>query len=282
MFKFITHRPFWVNLLVAIVLAGLIIFGILQLLGSITRHGDFLKVPAVLQKKTAEAIRILEEKGFDVVITDSVYIDSMPRGVVLKQIPDPNSTVKINRTILLVVNRVTLPMVDVPSLQGKSLSYALELIKRSHLQLGDTTYRPDFMMGSVLEQNYHGAPIQSGAKLQWGSKIDLVIGGGLADVRLPVPDLIGMTFGEAKAILDADGLSVGAMITDAGISDTLAAFIYRQNPPRYTKDEQKMLMYIQSGQLVDLWLSPVPKILAEDSARILRNRTIPVPKNPGE
>lgn len=267
MFKFITHRPFWVNLLAALILAALLIFGILQLLGAITKHGEFLKVPSVLNKKTPEAIRLLEEKGFDVVITDSVYVDSAAMGIVLKQIPDPNSTVKINRTILLVVNRVTLPLVDVPSLQGKSLNYAIELLKRSHLELGDTTYKPDFMMGSVLEQTYHGAPVSSGAKLQWGSKIDLVIGGGLADLRIPVPELTGITYAEAKQILDANGISIGALITNGIITDTLGAYVFRQNPPRFNNDEDRILMYIQSGQLVDLWISQELVDIKKDSTK---------------
>lgn len=267
MFKFITHRPFWVNLLAALLLAALLIFGILQLLGAITKHGEFLKVPSVLSKKTPEAVRLLEERGFDVVITDSVYVDTAAMGIVLKQIPDPNSTVKINRTILLVVNRVTLPLVDVPSLQGKSLNYAIELIRRSHLQLGDTTYKPDFMMGSILEQTYHGAPISSGAKLQWGSRIDLVIGGGLADVRIPIPELVGMTYAEAKSVLDASGVSVGALITNGAITDTLGAFVFRQNPPRFNNDADKILMYIQSGQLIDLWISQEPVSVKIDSIK---------------
>ncbi len=267
MFKFITHRPFWVNLLAALLLAALLIFGILQLLGAITKHGQFLKVPAVLAKNTPEAVRLLEEKGFDVVITDSVYVDSMPMGTVLKQIPDPNSTVKINRTVLLVVNRVTLPLVDVPSLQGKSLNYAIELLKRSHLLLGDTTYKPDFMMGSVLNATYHGAPVSAGAKLQWGSKIDLVIGGGLADIRIPVPELTGITFAEAKQLLDANGINIGALITDGPITDTLSAYVFRQNPGRFNNDEDKILMYIQSGQLIDIWISQEPVSIQKDSTK---------------
>ena len=73
MFKFITEKPFWVNLLVAIAIFFIIIFTILQLLGSITNHGKYLSVPSVVGKKTADAIKFLESKGFEVEIKDSVY-----------------------------------------------------------------------------------------------------------------------------------------------------------------------------------------------------------------
>ena len=261
MFKFITHRPFWVNLLAIIVLVVIIIYLLLKMLGGITNHGEYLTVPSVVGKTTEEAVKFLESKGFEVEIQDSVYVDTAKMGIVLKQLPDPNSTVKINRSVYLTVNRVTLPMVDMPSLQGKTLNYALEILKRSHLVLGDTTYKPDFMMGSVLEQSYKGNAILSGAKLPWGSRVDLVIGGGLADTRMMVPDLLGMTLGEAKAVLEANGLQLAGTIVDADVRDTLAAYIYKQNPPRFT--EEKEVVYIQSGQLMDVWVSKEIKVLKD-------------------
>ena len=167
MFKFITDRPFWVNLLVAISIAAIAFFITLQMLGVITNNGKYLKVPSVVGKNTTEAIKILESQGFDVLIQDSVYTDTAKKGIVLKQIPEQSSTVKINRTVILTVNRVTLPLVDMPALQGKSLNFALEMLKRSHLKLGDTIFKPDFMRGSVIDQIFKGDKITSGTKLTW-------------------------------------------------------------------------------------------------------------------
>jgi beta-lactam-binding protein with PASTA domain len=253
MFKFITNKPFWVNLVAAIAIALLVIFLFLWLLGVITRHGKYLTVPSVIGKNTEESVRYLESKGFDVVIQDSVYTDTASKGIVLKQLPDPNSTVKINRTVFLTVNRVTLPMVDMPALQGKTLNYALEILKRSHLTLGDTSFRPDFMLGSVLEQQYAGNAITSGTKLPWGSRVDLVIGGGLTEERIMVPNLVGLTLGEAKLVLEQYGLMLASTIADGPITDSLGAYIYKQNPPRFT--EQNQAVFIRPGQFMDLWIS---------------------------
>ena len=253
MFKFITNRPFWVNLLVAILVAVGIFFLTLQMLGVITNNGQYLKVPSVVGKKTTEAIRLLESQGFDVLIKDSVYTDTAKKGIVLKQIPEASSTVKINRTVILTVNRVTLPLVDMPALQGKSLNFALEMLRRSHLNLGDTIFKPDFMRGSVLDQLFRGNKITSGTKLPWGSHVDLVIGGGLQEDAILVPDLVGMTYNEAKIILDENGIILGAVIPDQNVSDTGSAYIWKQMPPKY--NDQKEPVYIQPGQLLDLWLS---------------------------
>ncbi|MFC4262024.1 PASTA domain-containing protein [Ferruginibacter yonginensis] len=253
MFKFITSKPLWVNILVILGLTALLLFAFLQLLGVITKHGSYLTVPAVTSKTTAEAVKLLESKGFEVVIQDSVYTDTAKMGTVLKQFPEPNSTVKVNRVVLLTVNRVTLPLIDMPSLQGKSLSYALDILKRSHLVLGDTTFKPDFMMGSVLEQKFKGTTIASGAKVPWGSTIDLVIGGGLSNEQIMVPELVGLTYEQAKAVLEESGLMLASTVYTSSISDTANAFVVRQMPTRFTVDQRPV--YIRSGQIVDLWIS---------------------------
>jgi beta-lactam-binding protein with PASTA domain len=223
------------------------------MLGVITNNRKYLKVPSVVGKNTTEAIKILESQGFDVLIQDSVYTDTAKKGIVLKQIPEQSSTVKINRTVILTVNRVTLPLVDMPALQGKSLNFALEMLKRSHLKLGDTIFKPDFMRGSVIDQIFRGDKITSGTKLPWGSYVDLVIGSGLQGDPIMVPDLMGLTYEEAKIILDENGIILGAVIADPDVTDTATSYIWKQVPPRY--NDQKEPVYIQPGQLLDLWLS---------------------------
>lgn len=271
MFKSLTNKPFWVNLVAAIALAILIIFLVLKTLGWITKHGAYLKVPAVTGMKTNEAVKLLEKQGFDVYIQDSVYTDTAARGIVLKQLPDPNATVKVNRTVFITVNRYVPPMIDMPKLEGLNLSFAIKMLERYHLKLGDTTYRTDFALGSVLEQQYNGVRIPEKAKIQWGSTIDLVIAGGVEDKQMPVPSLVGMTYGEAKAFLDENGISLGAVIADGTIADTASAYIFKQRPERL--DQDNMLLYIHSGQLMDLWISKEMKVVAEDSLQ--KKKVIP-------
>ncbi|MEP7254801.1 MAG: PASTA domain-containing protein [Ferruginibacter sp.] len=257
MFKFITDRPFWVNLLAAIAIALLFLFLVLKMLGLITKHGAYLKVPAVTGMKTDEAIKLLEKQGFDVYIQDSVFTDTAARGIVLKQLPDPDATVKVNRTVFITVNRLIPPMIDMPRLEGQNLSFAMKILERNHLKLGDTIYKPDFMMGSVLEQQYKGVRIPEKTKIQWGSSITLVIGGGLENQQMIVPSLVGMTYSEAKSYLEESGIGLGAIIADGRLTDTASAFVFKQRPDRF--DADKKPLFIQSGQLMDIWISQAMK-----------------------
>lgn len=253
MFKFFSKQPFWVNLIAAIILISFIVFLFLQSLSWFTNHGSYLKVPLVTGKKVDNAIKYLEDQGFDVIITDSLYNDSLPLNTVKKQIPEAGATVKVNRTVFLNINPAVLPMVEMPKLEGLSFRFALDRLAKSHLRLGDTTYRPDFMKGSILEQNYNGNKILPGSKLRWGAAVSLVIGGGLVEIQIVVPNLYGLTLGEAKAELAAKGITLAAVLATGSISDTLKSFVYKQNPD--VKDEESKTNFIKPGQTMDLWIS---------------------------
>ena len=268
-FKFITNKPFWVNLLAAIVIALLFLFLVLKTLGWLTKHGEYLKVPAITGMKTDEAIKLLEKQGFEVYIQDSIFTDTAKRGVVLKQLPDPNATVKINRTVFITVNRYVPPMIEMPKLEGQNLSFALQILERNHLKLEDTVYRPDFMVGSVLEQHYNGMRISEKTKIQWGSRITLIIGRGLESKEILVPSLMGLTFQEAKSILDDSGIGLGAIITDGKITDTASAFVFKQQPDRF--DIDKIPVYIRSGQVMDVWISQIMKVVVDSTSTINKN-----------
>jgi eukaryotic-like serine/threonine-protein kinase len=234
-----------------ICLTALLIWGFLLTLGMITKHGEYLTVPDVLHKSTKESIKLLESKGFTVEVQDSVYTDTAKLGTILKQFPIGNSTVKVNRLIMLTVNRVTLPLVDMPSLISKSQDYALELLERAHLKLGDTIFKPSYMLGAVIEQRVNGLSVVAGAKVPWGSRVDLIIGSGLSDAQFMVPSLVGLTIKDAKLVLEEKGLQLASIMLDPGTTDTLNAFVYKQNPPTNTED--KTPVYIRAGQVMDLW-----------------------------
>lgn len=252
MFRFIARQSFIVNLLAAIILVFLLGLLFFQSLGWLTHHGESLKVPSVNGKNVDEAVNLLQNQGFDVVITDSLYNDSLPLNIVKKQLPDPGATVKVNRTVFLNVNPKTLPMVDMPNLEGLSFRFAVDKLEKNHLKLGDTTYKPNFMKGSVLEQEYKGQKIAFGTKIRWGSSIDLILGGGLEPVQLPVPDLVGLTVEQARSLLKDKGIILAAILATGNVTDTANAFIYKQNPGVY--DYADNPSFIQPGQTMDIWI----------------------------
>lgn len=270
MFQFITNRSFFINLLIALLLGLAIVFVFFQLLDSITQHGKYAKVPSVKGKSIEGATKVLEAQGFRVEVQDSVFYDSLPKLSVVKQSPQPEELVKVNRTVYLTINRAEAPLVVLPNFVGQTYRSVQLQLNTLGLKLGDTTTRPDFAVGSVLEQLYNGVAVKPGTKIPMGSRISLVIGGGIKQTEVSVPFLLGLTFAEAKVLLESNDLLLGAVVVDGAIPDSASAFVIKQNPP--VRDEEGRPIRIRGGQLIDVWISmdrskidtiPAPKAVME-------------------
>lgn len=254
MFKFITGKPLWVNILSAIALVLLLLLIFLGSLALLTKHGDTLKIPSVTGQSYADAKKTLEAQGFDVQIQDSIYNDTMRPLQVIKQFPEGDNLVKVNRTVYLTINRSVAPFVQMPNLVGMSFRNATLIMRQYGLQLGDTIFKPDFAKNSVLDQMYNGADIKTGTQVQQGSKITLVLGNGVGGFEFAVPDFIGLRYSDALALLSANQLVLGASVPDSDVNDNGNAFVYRQSPSHFDAEE-KTVNHIRQGQTVDLWLS---------------------------
>ena len=251
-FSIITHRPLWINILVGIFLTVIIFLLFLVSLKWLTHHGRSATVPSVTGKSYEEARVALRKAGFDVRIQDSLYIDTAKPLTVIKQIPDGDEVVKRNRTVYLVISRAVPPLVEMPNLVGYSFRNAEMVLKNMDLKIGDTTFKPDFAKNAILEQRYNGSSIAPGTKIRKGSVISLVLGDGVGQREFSVPVITGMQFCDVKASLEESGVIIGAIVADPDVRDTCSAWIYKQNPERFT--DEKRLNKIRSGQTIDVWL----------------------------
>ena len=258
MFKVLHNKPFWVHILLAVAIIVLILFLFTLSLNWITKHGESSTVPAVTGKKLKDAEDMLDNKGFKLIVQDSVYYDSIPAGQILKQVPEADEVVKINRTVYVTINRFVAPDVEMPAISGYSYRNAEMILKNLGLRIGDTSSRPDFAKNTVLEATYNGRPITTGTKIKMGSTIDLVLGRGVSNEFIPVPDLVGRTYEDARALLDAQGIIAGSIVPNVGVRDTASAYVYKQVPAPRTEDGKRLS--IRAGQMIDLFLSIEPPV----------------------
>lgn len=277
MFKFLNGKPLWAHFLFAI---GILLVLLLLFLGSLdllTQHGKVMKIPNVTGMQIADAKKTLESGGFDVQIQDSIFNDTAKALQVIKQFPDADNLVKVNRTVYLTINRAVAPQISMPNLMSMSFRNAEMVLKQYGLKLEDTVFKPDFARNSVLDQQYKGESIKPGSPIQQGSAITLVLGNGVG-MDMIVPDLFGLTYREARSSLESSGLIVGSVVPDPDVKDTINAFVYRQNPDRY--DEEKQINHIRQGQIVDLWLgAQKPERKLDSAAAVPGTPTAPAANN---
>jgi len=265
-------KPLWVNILAGIgaVLVLLILF--FFSLGWITGNGKTEKVPNVLGLDITAAEKNIKALGFDLVVQDSIYVDTLARNSVLRQTPEADEVVKKGRTIFLTINRVIAPQVDMPNLIGFSLKSAQTYLKVLGLRIGTINLVADRNKNVIVEQLVGNTPIAPGTKIVSGTLINFTVGDGGASIGMEVPDLIGLTVEMAKMKLASMGLLVGNIISNGAIQDTATAFVIQQNPGTYSSVLDSLGMPVKNvtiqGVAIDLVIDRVaPVIIQRDTIK---------------
>ena len=268
--KYITSKPLWVNILAGIGLVLILMLLFFASLSWLTGFGKIEKVPLVTGQNVVAAKKLLEDKGFDVVIQDSIYIDSVAKQAVIRQIPEADATVKSGRTIYLTINRTVPPQVEMPNLAGFSIKSAEMYLQSMGLRMGEISYKPDIARNSVLEQLMNGVPIKPGTKIPLGSVIGFVLGSGEGGGEMDVPNLVGLTLGEARSLLLSSNINIGSIIALGAIQDSAASFVVRQTPDILTDSigpsGLRLPNKIRQGQVMDVYISITAPPPQKDSA----------------
>jgi beta-lactam-binding protein with PASTA domain len=243
--KKLLKKPLWVNILVGI--GAFLFFFVLIFfsLGLITGNGKMEKVPSVVGLDISTAQHNLTALGFEVVVQDSIYVDTLARTAVLRQTPDADEIVKKGRTIYLTINRVLAPQIEMPNLVGFSLQSAITYLKVLGLRVGAITMQPDRNKNVILDQLVDGVRIATGAKISSGTIINLFVGDGTLSALVDVPDLTGLTVETARSLIESSGFVVGSFSSNSSIQDTASAFIIAQNPVAFYEKLDSLNMPIK-------------------------------------
>jgi beta-lactam-binding protein with PASTA domain len=265
-------KPLWVNVLAGI---GAVLFLIILFffsLGWITGNGKTEKVPNVVGLDVSAAQKNIKALGFDVVLQDSIYVDTLARNGVLRQTPEADEVVKKGRTIYLTINRVIAPQVDMPNLIGFSLKSAQTYLKVLGLRIGSINLVTNRNKNVIIDQLVGANSIAPGTKISSGTMINFTVGDGGTSIGIEVPDLIGLTVQMAKSTMAGLGLTVGNIISSAVIQDTANAYVIQQTPNPFSAQLDSLGMPIKNvtiqGGSIDLIIDKVaPVIVKRDSIK---------------
>lgn len=246
-----SDHPVLFHLLGVVAVFTIFIIGGIIFLNSYTQHGQTITVPDLNGKKISEVQRILANRDLQYFVADSSYSDRVMPLTVIDQNPKPGSKVKEERTIYLTINSLTPPKVKMPDLKDASLKQAQLELESLGLKLGKLTYKPDLALNAVLGQTINGRPVEPGSQVPKGTRIDLIVGDGLGQTEIDIPNLVGLTVDEAKFVLDGVGLNMGAIVADntADASDR-TAFVYSQLP-----SPEDPIKTIKQGEPIDIFIT---------------------------
>ncbi|MCC6690251.1 MAG: PASTA domain-containing protein [Bacteroidia bacterium] len=247
-FDFIKSKTFVKHLAISFALLFVIMWAVLKWLDTYTHHGELIEVPDFTGVKITDLDNFIKDKKVRYTIIDSVYDPKAPKGAVVRQEPEKKINVKENRTIYLYVTTTLPPRVSMPKLKDKSLRQALSILESYGLRAGRMRYVPDQCVNCVLEQLIKKKKVAPGTLVPKGSVVELIVGKGLSDEKVMVPNLIGLTYAEALDKLAEFSLNEGALRFEAN-ADSTRARIYRQIPAP-TKDAT-----VNMGSSVDMFFT---------------------------
>ncbi|MDA7794539.1 PASTA domain-containing protein [Flavobacteriales bacterium] len=246
--KFLLTKIFYKNIFYSIGFVVILIVSVLIFLRFYTRHDKLIELPDLQGLNIYEADSVLQSYSLNYVVIDSVFNIEIPPLSVIDQNPKAGSSVKENRRIYLTIVSKKKKEVQLPNLVDLTLRRAISKLKSIGLSVGNLSFVPDMAKNVVLTQSVNGKEVDSGTFLTVGSTVDLVIGNGLSDVMVNLPNLNGLTKEDAEILLQMNSINLGLVLYDDNVKDSSLAVVYRQRP---TASENKM---INLGRNVDIYL----------------------------
>lgn len=177
--SFLTSKTFLIQLGLALLVSGVLIFLSMQWLKSTTDHGEFVQVPDLSKKSVTEMRDVLGVMDLRYEVVDSANFDPQyPRFSIIEQNPPAGSKVKKNRKIYVTVNPSGYKKVTVPDIIQVTRRNATSMLRAVGLDVDKVTYIDELGKDMVYRIRFEGKYIKPGDKLSRTSTIELVCGNG--------------------------------------------------------------------------------------------------------
>ena len=171
----------------------------------VVHWGEARAVPDLTDLSLEEAEVILKKKGLDLQILAEVYDPTKPPGIILSQIPQPNTRIREGRAVKITVSKAG-KTVLVPRLEGVSIRQAELLLIHEGLELGEVSWTPS---DSFPKDVVIASTPSSETPVPYGMSINLRVSLGIKPDTVVVPDLLGMSLEGSKKVLREIGLELG-------------------------------------------------------------------------
>ena len=180
-FKKVCSRFLLLNLLAMVVVIVLLCLGVGYGLDLYTHHGEGIEVPELKGMRYQKARLLLEEKGLNIVVSDSGYNKTLPADCILAQMPGHGQKVKEGHTIYVTVNSPSSPTFAIPDIvDNSSLREAEAKLTAMGFRLMPTqrvTGERDWVYGILCR----GRRVSNGDRVPIDYPLTLMVGSGTYD-----------------------------------------------------------------------------------------------------
>lgn len=203
-----------------------------------------------------EAVKKAEQRTFDIIVNDSIFVLGKEPNEVISQSPAPRSRVKENRKIYLTISRANPDLLRLPDLTGgnddfKQYERKLKQMK-IRTKVAGRKFSNKLEPNTILQVIFRGDTItndlKAGYDVPMGSVVEFIVTERGAEY-VQMPNLMCKTYDEATFILSNYNLNVGSIIEDEDITNRSISYVYQQTPAYRPGKTLKI------GEFVDLYVS---------------------------
>ncbi len=234
-----TLKRFIIHLALMLLFFIVILYGTMCGLKQYTNHGQKLELPSYLDKHIDFAKNDADDRGFQIIINDSIHKVGIPGGQILIQNPKPNSFVKEDRKVYVTTSKYipdNFKSEYLGRIYGSPFYMKERELRRQDIysNIIDRKYdrgEPDMILGAY----YNGKSLLSSnnetvntVDIPKGETIDFVIStneGG----ETQLPDLVCSQISAARFIIEHSKLNLN-IVEQGVISNMSEAYIVKQEP----------------------------------------------------
>jgi eukaryotic-like serine/threonine-protein kinase len=205
-------------------------------------QGREVAMPEVVGHKAAEAQQMLQGRGIGIKVEDRIY-SQLPVDSVVRQSPPPRTRVKIGQYAHVVLS-IGPQKATIPNLQEQSIRAARIELLREGLQVGEisSAFLPGSPADTVLQQD----PALGTTDIM-SSRVNLLVSLGTRPAGYVMPELVGLTLGEAEARISANRLKL-AKLSLTSLPGVLHGIVVGQSVPRGSRVEAGSAIELQVAE----------------------------------
>lgn len=221
------------NVICIVLVLTTVVAGSMMLLRCGTRHNARVEVPDFTDMNISDAKRLAENRKLEIVVNDTLFVQTSAGDAVLEQLPKGGTQVKPGRKIYVTINDSHQRSVEVPYVAERSLRQAKNMLESVGLEIRWLEYVDDIATNYVLEEYFNGRRITDGCgiKAEIGSGIELRVGLNEESSTAYIPRLVGLPLARAKSKLWETGFNVGKCTfdDDVDLKERADACVYYQS-----------------------------------------------------
>jgi beta-lactam-binding protein with PASTA domain len=228
--RFVNDNWRYMVLGLAIFFGGVFILGIVMdrlVMPVVVRHGDECLVPDVNDMSLQAAEIKLKEADLGLAAGMEEFNAEHPKGTIISQLPEPGAAVKRATRIKVTISKGA-ASATVPKLRGVTLREAKLMLEQEGLVMGDLLWFTDEILpDGVIIESRPGA----GTVMKLNAEVQLVVNRKQTDVKIEVPDFVGLDYSEAQQVAEENYLIIGDLsykVDDRMLPETV---LFQSIPP---------------------------------------------------